>query len=267
MAFILKEIRRKGFFKEGNMLWISISKRSFCIHLCAFFLLSTFFYFFTHNTTQHPKYNKTKQQTHTQHLKVQSKGICVHFCRTPHIVFCCGGHLRVILSAVAGGLSSCFDVSPKQGTQDGRKLWTDWKVRYPNSFSSVHRWGGLHPKITEPTRTALCSPCCTKRSPWVTAREGNISSSCFYFSVCVYICVYVCMYVCVCMCVCVCVYIYIYIYSISQKWVHRALQCDHISRICDWKLLCATMKKYLGAPVRLTQSAYLCLCWGSFKGF
>ncbi len=40
------------------------------------FLLSTFFYFifFTHNTTQHPKYNKTKQQTHTQHLKVQSKG-------------------------------------------------------------------------------------------------------------------------------------------------------------------------------------------------
>ncbi len=40
----------------------------------SFFLLSTFFYFFTHNTTQHPKYNKTKQQTHTQHLKVQSKG-------------------------------------------------------------------------------------------------------------------------------------------------------------------------------------------------
>ncbi len=39
----------------------------------SFFLLSTFF-FFTHNTTQHPKYNKTKQQTHTQHLKVQSKG-------------------------------------------------------------------------------------------------------------------------------------------------------------------------------------------------
>ncbi len=40
------------------------------------FLLSTVFYFifFTHNTTWHPKYNKTKQQTHTQHLKVQSKG-------------------------------------------------------------------------------------------------------------------------------------------------------------------------------------------------
>ncbi len=34
----------------------------------------TVFIFFTHNTTQHPKYNKTKQQTHTQHLKVQSKG-------------------------------------------------------------------------------------------------------------------------------------------------------------------------------------------------
>ncbi len=40
----------------------------------SFFLLSTFIYFFTHKTTQHPKYNKTKQQTHTQHLKVQSKG-------------------------------------------------------------------------------------------------------------------------------------------------------------------------------------------------
>ncbi len=38
------------------------------------FFLSTFFFFFTHNTTQHSKYNKTKQQTHTQHLKVQSKG-------------------------------------------------------------------------------------------------------------------------------------------------------------------------------------------------
>ncbi len=35
-----------------------------------FFLLSTFF----SHITQHPKYNKTKQQTHTQHLKVQSKG-------------------------------------------------------------------------------------------------------------------------------------------------------------------------------------------------
>ncbi len=32
-----------------------------------------FFFFFSHNTT-YPKYNKTKQQTHTQHLKVQSKG-------------------------------------------------------------------------------------------------------------------------------------------------------------------------------------------------
>ncbi len=40
-----------------------------------FFLLSTFFLFifFTHNTTQHPKYNKTNQQTHTQHLKVPVK--------------------------------------------------------------------------------------------------------------------------------------------------------------------------------------------------
>ncbi len=44
-----------------------------------------------------------------------------------------------------------------------------------------------------------------------------------------------------------CIYIYIYI------------QCDHFSRICDWKLLRATMKKYLGAPVRLTRSAY-CAC-------
>ncbi len=31
-------------------------------------------FFFTHNTIQLPKYNKTKQQTHTQHLNVQSKG-------------------------------------------------------------------------------------------------------------------------------------------------------------------------------------------------
>ncbi len=38
------------------------------------FVINIFFIFFTHNTTQHPKYNKTKQQTHTQHLKVQSKG-------------------------------------------------------------------------------------------------------------------------------------------------------------------------------------------------
>ncbi len=34
-----------------------------------FFIIS-----FRHNTTRHPKYNKTKQETHTQHLKVQSKG-------------------------------------------------------------------------------------------------------------------------------------------------------------------------------------------------
>ncbi len=39
-----------------------------------FFCYQFYFIFFTHNTTQHPKYNKTKQQTHTQHLKVQSKG-------------------------------------------------------------------------------------------------------------------------------------------------------------------------------------------------
>ncbi len=38
-----------------------------------FFFVINIFFFFTHNTTQHPKYNKTKQQTHTQHLKVQSK--------------------------------------------------------------------------------------------------------------------------------------------------------------------------------------------------
>ncbi len=38
-----------------------------------FFYQQLFFIFFSH-ITQHPKYNKTKQQTHTQHLKVQSKG-------------------------------------------------------------------------------------------------------------------------------------------------------------------------------------------------
>ncbi len=39
-----------------------------------FFFCYQHFLFFTQNTTQHPKYNKTKQQTHTQHFKVQSKG-------------------------------------------------------------------------------------------------------------------------------------------------------------------------------------------------
>ncbi len=39
-----------------------------------FFFVINILIFFTHNTTQHSKYNKTKQQTHTQHLKVQSKG-------------------------------------------------------------------------------------------------------------------------------------------------------------------------------------------------
>ncbi len=33
------------------------------------------------------------------------------------------------------------------------------------------------------------------------------------------------------------------------------------------KLLRATMKKYLGAPVRLTRSAYLCLHWGKLQRF
>ncbi len=37
-----------------------------------FFVINNFF-FFSH-TTQHNIQNKTKQQTHTQHLKVQSKG-------------------------------------------------------------------------------------------------------------------------------------------------------------------------------------------------
>ncbi len=37
-----------------------------------FFLLSTIFYLFFSHTTQH-NIQKTKQQTHTQHLKVQSK--------------------------------------------------------------------------------------------------------------------------------------------------------------------------------------------------
>ncbi len=53
------------------MLWAYISAGG-PGHL--FFVINIFFFFFTHNTTQHPKYNKTKQQTQTQHLKVQSKG-------------------------------------------------------------------------------------------------------------------------------------------------------------------------------------------------
>ncbi len=47
------------------------------LNICYVLYLLFFCYqhfFFTHNPTQHPKYNKTKQQTHTQHLKVQSKG-------------------------------------------------------------------------------------------------------------------------------------------------------------------------------------------------
>ncbi len=38
------------------------------------FLLSTVFLFYFFHTTQHNIQNITKQQTHTQHLKVQSKG-------------------------------------------------------------------------------------------------------------------------------------------------------------------------------------------------
>ncbi len=37
-------------------------------------MLSTIFYFIFSHTTQHNIQNTTKQQTHTQHLKVQSKG-------------------------------------------------------------------------------------------------------------------------------------------------------------------------------------------------
>ncbi len=45
------------------------------VYCLSFFLLSTIFYFFIFShTTQHNIQNKTKQQTHTQHLKVQSKG-------------------------------------------------------------------------------------------------------------------------------------------------------------------------------------------------
>ncbi len=41
-----------------------------------FFVFLSFFFFFFSHIIQHSiqKYNKTKQQTHTQHLKVQSKG-------------------------------------------------------------------------------------------------------------------------------------------------------------------------------------------------
>ncbi len=44
-----------------------------------------------------------------------------------------------------------------------------------------------------------------------------------------------------------------YVNLVNKKDHCRALQCDHFSRICDWKLLRATMKKYLGAPVRAVQ--------------
>ncbi len=61
---------RFDFSLEKAILWIGVSY--FWSEVWTNFIL--FFIFFTHNTTQHPKYNKTKQQTHTQHLKVQSKG-------------------------------------------------------------------------------------------------------------------------------------------------------------------------------------------------
>ncbi len=58
--------------KPWTLGWYTSSKQG--LGLIYFYLLSSFFIFFTHNTTQHSKYNKTKQQTHAQHLKVQSKG-------------------------------------------------------------------------------------------------------------------------------------------------------------------------------------------------
>ncbi len=53
-------------------------KFAFCVNglVSVFFffvIINNFFFFFPH-TTQHNIQNKTKQQTHTQHLKVQSKG-------------------------------------------------------------------------------------------------------------------------------------------------------------------------------------------------
>ncbi len=63
-------------FKDCNYEWLKTSTepKLFCWLCLLFFVINIIFFFFTHNTTQHPKYNKTKQQTHTQHLKVQSKG-------------------------------------------------------------------------------------------------------------------------------------------------------------------------------------------------
>ncbi len=61
-------------FSPYKCVWCSI----LYVYRYAWAVINVFFFinifFSTHNTTQHPKYNKTKQQTHTQHLKVQSKG-------------------------------------------------------------------------------------------------------------------------------------------------------------------------------------------------
>ncbi len=67
------------FATKATAIFDSLSERSITAHHRGlgnkhFFVINIYLFIFTHNTTQHPKYNKTKQQTHTQHLKVQSKG-------------------------------------------------------------------------------------------------------------------------------------------------------------------------------------------------
>ncbi len=51
-------------------------------------------------------------------------------------------------------------------------------------------------------------------------------------------------------------------YSNAASGLYSACIFELKTTVCE-----STIKKYLWARVRLARSAYLCLRWGSFKGF
>ncbi len=225
------------------MLWISISKRSFCIHLCAFFCYQHFFIF--SHITQHSIQNITKQNNrHILNISKSSQKVSV----------CIFAGLRTLCFAVVDISESSYqqwlEVYHRASTSlQNRALKMEEsyelieKVRYPNSFSSVHRWGGLHPKITEPTRTALCSPCCTKTKPLSNCKGRQYIIILFFIFL--YVCIYVYMYVCMCVYVCVyvCVCIYIYIYTVSHRSEYTGLYSATISVAFATENYCARLWK------------------------